>query len=398
MNETVPPPVFSVSDVNAMVRDALEGSFLPFWISGETGNLTIHRSGHVYLTLKDASSQIKTVYFNGASVCRNLGLREGMKIEAYGRLTVYAPRGEYQFSIKNIRPFGLGELQMRFEELKQRLAAEGMFDSARKKPIPFLPQRIGVISSPSGAALKDFIRIVRSRFAGLHIKVCPAAVQGAGAEQKLARAVRFFNRTDCVDVIVLTRGGGSLEDLWPFNEEVLARAIAESHIPVISAVGHEIDFTIADFAADLRAPTPSGAAEMLIPEEAAILHDLESCRIRMRSALSLYAERAQSRLDSVCRSRAFLDLGYQLDERSQRIDMLMSDADSLLTAAAERAQLRLDHAKSMMKACSPYGVLNRGYAILTNDAGQAVRMPDDVAQGEHLSARLAKGKIRVTVD
>ncbi len=398
MNEQRQTPVFSVSDVNAMVRDTLEGTFMPFWISGETGNLTIHRSGHVYLTLKDASSQIKAVYFNGAEFCRSIGLREGMKIEGFGKLSVYAPRGEYQMNLRSIRPFGIGDLQVQFEELKRRLAAEGIFDSARKKPIPFLPRRIGVVSSPSGAALKDFIRIANSRFSRLHIQVYPAPVQGAGAERILADGIRFFNRTsNPVDVIVLTRGGGSLEDLWPFNEEVLARAIAASQIPVVSAVGHEIDFTISDFAADLRAPTPSGAAEMLIPEEDGIRQHLTTSITRMQSAMALQLERAQARLDRIHRSKAFSDLNYQLDERMQRIDMAMSDAAALLNQAVERAQYRLSRSESVMNAFNPYGVLKRGYAILTRPDGSVVREAEKTAPGDVLHARVADGSFDVSV-
>ena len=391
-------PVFSVSDVNAMVRDTLEGTFMPFWITGETGNLVIHRSGHVYLTLKDASSQIKAVYFNGAEFCRSIGLREGMKIEGFGKLSVYAPRGEYQMNLRSIRPFGIGDLQMRFEDLKRRLAAEGLFDSARKKPIPFLPCRIGVISSPSGAALKDFIRIANSRFSRLHIQVYPAPVQGAGAERILAEGVRFFNRvSDPVDVIVLTRGGGSLEDLWPFNEEILARAIADSQIPVVSAVGHEIDFSIADFVADLRAPTPSGAAEMLIPEEDGIRQHVEISIARMQSTMAYQLERAQNRLDAVCRSKAFLDLNYQVDERMQRIDLAMADAASYLNQAVERAQYRLSRAESVMNAFNPYNVLNRGYAIVTDQKGNAIRQAEKTNPGETLHVRVADGMFDVSV-
>ncbi|MBR2425503.1 MAG: exodeoxyribonuclease VII large subunit [Lentisphaeria bacterium] len=391
-------PVFSVSDVNAMVRDTLEGTFMPFWITGETGNLTIHRSGHVYLTLKDASSQIKAVYFNGAEFCRSIGLREGMKIEGFGKLSVYAPRGEYQMNLRSIRPYGIGDLQVKFEELKRRLAAEGLFDSARKKPIPFLPQRIGVISSPSGAALKDFIRIANSRFSRLHIQVYPAPVQGAGAERILADGIRFFNRvSNPVDVIVLTRGGGSLEDLWPFNEEELARAIGASQIPVISAVGHEIDFTIADFVADLRAPTPSGAAEMLIPEEDGIQQHLTSSVSRMQNSVLYQLERAQNRLDTVSRSKAFTDLNYQLDERMQRIDMVMDDALTFMNQTLERAQYRLSRSESVMNAFNPYGVLKRGYAILTKQDGSVVREAEKTAPGDILHARVADGSFDVSV-
>ena len=386
-----PERVFSVGEVNFMVRDLLENTFTNLWMAGEVGNLTIHRSGHVYLTLKDESSQIRAVYFNGAAACRAAELREGSRIEVAGRLSVYSARGEYQFIISKLRLFGIGELQMRFEALKQKLAAEGLFDPAAKKPVPFLPLRIGVASSPSGAALKDFIRIALNRFPRLHIKVCPVPVQGKGAELKLARAVRFFNRTASVDVIVLTRGGGSLEDLWPFNEEVLARAVAESRIPVVSAVGHEIDFTICDFAADLRAPTPSGAAEMIVPEESVILDRLASAKGRLDTMLSLHLERAESRLGSVLKSRAFLDLNYQLNELSQRLDRSSEDALRSLELALERAEERLRGLGAALAAYSPYNVLGRGYAILTDAEGHVVRSVGALHAGDNVTVRVSDG-------
>ena len=386
-----PEHVFSVGEVNFMVRDLLENTFTNLWMAGEVGNLTIHRSGHVYLTLKDESSQIRAVYFNGAAACRAANLREGSRIEVCGRLSVYSARGEYQFNIRTLRLFGIGELQMRFEALKQKLATEGLFDPAAKKPVPFLPLRIGVASSPSGAALKDFIRIALNRFPSLHIKVCPVPVQGKGAELKLARAVRFFNRTDSVDVIVLTRGGGSLEDLWPFNEEVLARAVAESRIPVVSAVGHEIDFTICDFAADLRAPTPSGAAEMIVPEQSVILNRLASAGVRLNTALSLHLERAEARLATVLRNRAFLDLNYQLDELSQRLDRRSDDALRCLNLAVERAEERLLRNEGALKAYSPFNVLGRGYSILTDAEGHVVRSVRSLRLDDSVSIRMADG-------
>ncbi len=389
--------VFSVTEVNGIVRDLLENSITPLWLSGEVGNLTIHSSGHVYLTLKDASSQLKAVYFNGAGVCKSIALREGMQVEVYGRLSVYSARGEYQFNVRSMRLFGIGGLQMKFEELKQKLSAEGIFDPARKKEIPFLPLRIGVASSVSGAALKDFIRIALSRFPELHIKICPVPVQGKGAEAKLAMAVRFFNRADSVDVIVLTRGGGSLEDLWPFNEEILARAIAESRIPVVSAVGHEIDFTISDFAADLRAPTPSGAAEMIVPEKAVLQDTLKSAVIRMNTAMSLQLERAKAKLDSICSSRAFLDLNYQVENRIQKIDRDMEELTGLLALSVERAENRLTQAMEALKAYSPYGVLQRGYAIVTDSDGHVIRSVKQVKTGDNLTLRVFDGTIQTEV-
>ncbi|MDR0931927.1 MAG: exodeoxyribonuclease VII large subunit, partial [Victivallales bacterium] len=218
------PQIWSVSDVNHAVREIVEGALLPFWIAGEVGSLTLHRSGHAYFTLKDAKSQLKAVYFGGGTTCSRLGVVNGSKIEAFGNLSVYEVRGEYQFAIKQLRLAGVGDLQRRFEELKRKLSAEGLFDQDRKKTIPKLPEKIGVVTSPTGAAIRDFLQIINRRFPNVNIRIYPCAVQGDTAAGQVARGVEFFNRTGGADVIVVTRGGGSMEDLWPFNEEILARA------------------------------------------------------------------------------------------------------------------------------------------------------------------------------
>ncbi|MDD2480102.1 MAG: exodeoxyribonuclease VII large subunit, partial [Victivallaceae bacterium] len=226
--------IWNVSEVNAVVRELLENSMMPFWLRGEIGTLSIQRSGNVYITLKDQRSQVRGVFFSGANVMKRLRLGIGSEVEVFGQLTVYEVRGEYQFSVRSIRPVGFGDLQRRFEELKKRLSAEGLFDSDRKKTIPLLPRCVGVITSPDGAAIRDFLQIAQRRFPGLPVRIYPAPVQGADAAAKLVKGIEFFNRAGCADVLVLTRGGGSMEDLWPFNEEILVRAVAASAIPVIS--------------------------------------------------------------------------------------------------------------------------------------------------------------------
>ena len=387
--------IFSVSELNGIMREIVEGSLRPMWVSGEVGNLTLHRSGHAYMTLKDAASQIKAVFFGGANECAKLKVGEGSRIEAYGKLSVYMQRGEYQFAIRSLRPLGLGELQRQFELLKQRLATEGLFDESRKKPIPFLPARIGLVTSPDGAALHDFLKISLARFPTLDIKIYPSPVQGKGAERYLAAGVNFFNRYGKVDVIVLTRGGGSLEDLWPFNEEVVARAIAASRIPVVSAVGHEIDFTIADFAADLRAPTPSGAAEMLIPEKNVLEETLSSFRSRILGAVSLSYERAKSRLDSLIASEALHKPSYFVMEKSQEIDLLLKDMAVALDNAFSDADARLCLLHGQLKTLSPFSILNRGYAMVFDPEGRPITDASAAPAGMLLTARLARGTLRV---
>lgn len=383
---------WTVTELNGAVRTVLEESFRPIWLTGEVGSYNPYRSGHVYLTLKDASSQVRAVYFSGSEVCRKLGLKVGDQVEVFGSLSLYEQRGDYQFYIRKLRMCGVGDLHRQFAVLKEKLAAEGIFDSAHKKPIPFLPRRIGVISSPSGAAVKDFMKIALARFPNLEIRLCPAPVQGKGAAEKLARAVRFFNRAGGVDVIVLTRGGGSMEDLWPFNEEVLARAIYASKIPVVSAVGHEIDFTISDFVADMRAPTPSGAAEQLVPEKRVLTDSLDALRLRMHTAASYAVERSAGRLAHVMASKVFRDSMRLALERMQRVDMLMQRASTALTRRADAAAHRLERVNAEFDAYDPFRILNRGYVYLTEPGtGRQITGVGGLTPGRRVRAILADG-------
>ena len=383
---------WTVSELNDAVRTVLEGSFRPFWLTGEVGSYNPYRSGHVYLTLKDAAAQVRAVYFSGSEVCRRLGLKVGDQVEVYGSLSLYTQRGDYQFYIKKLQLCGVGDLHRQFALLKEKLAAEGIFDPAHKKPIPFLPRRIGVISSPMGAAVKDFMKIALARFPNLEIRLCPAPVQGKGAAEKLARAVRFFNRAGGVDVIVLTRGGGSMEDLWPFNEEVLARAIYASKIPVVSAVGHEIDFTISDFAADMRAPTPSGAAEQLIPEKRILLDSLDDLKVRMNTAAAYAVERSAGRLAHVMGSKVFRDSMRLALERMQRVDMLMQSASAALMRRADAATHRLERVRAEFDAYDPFRILKRGYVYLAEPGtGRQITGVGGLQPGQRVRAILADG-------
>ena len=391
-------PIWSVSEVNRAVRELVEGSLNSFWMKGEVGNLLPHRSGHAYLTLKDERCQIRAAFFGGAAAVRNLGLANGMQIEAYGKLTVYDVRGEYQFSIKSIRLAGAGDLQRRFEELKRKLAAEGLFDPARKKPLPRLPRCIGVVTSPTGAAIRDFLQIVDRRFPDLHIRIYPAQVQGAGAAESVARGIDFFNRAGGVEVIVVTRGGGSMEDLWAFNEECVARAVAASRIPVISAIGHEIDFTICDFAADLRAPTPSAAAELVIGRRDEVAGELEQLRKAMLHAFDYRLLTEQRRLDNLAASTLFREPAHLVEMRAQQLDEWQlrfgAAAERGMTAAAHR----LEALSLRLAGVDPAEQLKRGYAILVRDAdGAPVTSAQGHAPGEAVTARLADGELPLAV-
>lgn len=398
MPEAAPEKIWQVCEITGMIRELLEQSIRPLWVSGEIGNITIHRSGHVYMTVKDAASQLKAVYFSGAAACRALDLRQGSKVEVYGKLSIYQAGGDFQLNVRAVRLCGTGDLQLRFEEVKRRLAAEGIFDEARKKTVPFFCRRIGLVTSPSGAAVRDFLKIAQRRFPGLDIRICPAPVQGKGAENKLAAAIRFFNRVGEADVIVLTRGGGSLEDLWPFNEEILARAIAASRIPVVSAVGHEIDFTIADFAADLRAPTPSAAAEMIVPEKEVIRRDLNQFRVRFGNALGRTLENARHRLERVHGGRLARRFEQVISERRQQIDSEMRDIRTVLSESLSGARARLANARTALDFCSPMNTVRRGYAILMSRGdGSAVTSAADARAEKRLRAVLSDGSVDLDV-
>ncbi|MBN1865186.1 MAG: exodeoxyribonuclease VII large subunit [Victivallales bacterium] len=389
--------IWTVSEVNAAVREVIEGGFLPFWLEAEVGTLTVHRSGHVYLSLKDERSAVKGVFFNGAGQIRALGVEVGSKVEAFGNLTVYQVRGEYQYSIKVVKPKGLGDLQRRFDELKRKLESEGFFDPERKKKLPLLPRRIGVVTSPGGAAIRDFLQIIGRRYPDICIRIYPAAVQGKGAERELAHGVRFFNDSGGIDVIIVMRGGGSLEDLWPFNEEMLAREIGRSTIPVISAVGHEVDFTICDFVADLRVPTPSAAAELVVGKQEEFLEEISSFQRRITSALDLHIERIVRRFERAADSPVFREPVYLLRQHQQNLDDLQNRLDRSLDYKIERELSRIERLSSCLNGLNPKSVLDRGYSIILDRAtGKPVM--SKVPPGTKLKALLAKGEMGMVAE
>ena len=416
-------PIWSVSAVNRMVKETIEGSFMPFWMGGEATSMLVHNSGHVYFQMKDERSQIRACWFGGAAQCRQLGIKNGTVVEVWGNLSVYDVRGEYQFVVRKLRPAGIGLLQQRFEELKRKLEAEGLFDPAKKKPLPKIPRTIGVVSSPSGAAIRDFLQILFRRFPGVTVKIFPALVQGSEAAAQVAAGVRFFNREDDsengnADLIVVTRGGGSMEDLWCFNDEQLARSIAASSIPVISAVGHEIDFTICDFVADLRAPTPSAAAELAVPNIADLSAGVERTALTARRnfELLLTQKRAnctalERRLAEYTPQRIWERMANRVRETGEKIEMAMEkrflDAENWLREQSDSATLSMQRklqnaAESAGKAgaklyvFSPMRQLERGYAIpYTADGKHVIYSTHDAPPGTEMQLRMADGVIRI---
>ena len=427
--------VLTVSALTALIRGVLEENFDQVWVEGEISNFASPQSGHCYFTLKDAGAQLKVVMFRGAARALKFTPKDGMRVLLRGRLTLFEPRGEYQLVAELMEPQGIGGLQLAFIQLKERLAREGLFSEAHKQELPKLPQRIGVVTSPTGAAIRDILTVLTRRFANLEILICPVRVQGEGAALEIAGAIADLNRVGGIDVMIVGRGGGSLEDLWAFNEEVVARAIHRSVVPVISAVGHEVDFSIADFVADLRAATPSAAAELVVRSKQELTAELDALTHRLELAQQRRLDRFGAAVAAL--SRAVADPTRVLGHLAQRVDALDGRlrrevellvggelrAVAMLSARLNRQSpaltlrrseerlatlaLRLDHALSRrlsgaaeslrvasgtLNAVSPLAVLGRGYAIARKLPGRSVvRESRELAPGDRLELTLAVG-------
>lgn len=390
--------IWTVSELNRLVKEVLEQTFYPFRLRGEVSNLTIHRSGHVYFSMKDPRCQVSAVFFRGAAEARRIGLADGMAVEVRGRLSVYEPRGTYQIIVDRVTAQGEGDLQAKFEAMKEKLRAEGLFDESRKRPIPKFPECVGVITSTQGAAIRDFCQILGRRFADMHVRIYPAAVQGDKAAAEIEAGLRFFNRTRSCDVIVLTRGGGSLEDLWPFNEERVARAVAASDIPVISAVGHEVDFTVADFVADLRVPTPSAAAELVVGEKSQMRERVAGLARRLQRSVRAFVADARRRHERATENYVFRELPSRLRMMDQRVDELTLRMRRGLGIQMDRRQDRVEALRRRLTDLDPTRILARGYAVLSNADGEVVRRASQVKPGDPVRAVLSEGCLNLTVD
>jgi len=439
------PLVLTVSTLTRKVRGLLEDGIGEIWVEGEVSNLRRQSSGHAYFTLKDASSQIACVLFAGQTAqLRGMNFADGVHVQIQGSLTVYEPRGNYQIIVRRVQERGVGALQAKFEELKRRLDAEGLFAPGKKRPLPKFPRRIGVVTSPTGAAIQDFLNVLHRRQRGIEVVIFPVRVQGKGAAAEIAEAIRLLGDPLATglppfDVIVVTRGGGSLEDLWEFNEEAVARAVAESPIPVVSAVGHEIDFSICDFAADFRAPTPSAAAEILSADSGELLDRLQHFAARLGRPVLTRLDGLRSQLLSLQRTALFLEPRRILQEKQQTLDRLLEDlqstADSvphqlrlLLERQARilaghrpdlkiselsrrlatcrdtlkhRADTKLQHEKSILsrhaavlRALNPAAALARGYTITMDENGQILRSAKDAIKSKELTTRFHDGEVK----
>jgi exodeoxyribonuclease VII large subunit len=436
--------ILTVSEASERIKIVLEDTFFDIWVEGEISNLRTPASGHAYLTLKDEHSQIRAVLFKMQRRYLRFDPKDGMLVIARGRISLYEPRGEYQLVIDYMEPKGIGGLQIAFEQLKARLAQAGLFDVTRKRPLPMLPRCLGVVTSPTGAVIRDILQILRRRFANLHVCVYPVRVQGDGAAAEIARGIEALNRYAGIDVIIVARGGGSLEDLWAFNEETVARAIYASKVPVISAVGHEIDYTIADFVADVRAPTPSAAAELVIRQKSELHAELQVMAQRLQRAMQHRLETLRARLDACQQRRVLKDPWAPLRTTEQRLDelnarlarairtrlrlsqealergeaaiahlcplMLVDLLRERLTAldqrliAAQGGQVRhereaLERLSATLQALSPLAVLARGYSICRHSAdGRVIREAQGVTPGMHVDITLWQGSLQCRVE
>lgn len=434
--------IWTVRDLIASVRTQLEREYTDVWLEGEISNFRAHPSGHLYFTLKDENAQMRVVMFRSSARLLRFKPDNGMQVVTRGRVTVYEDRGELQISAEYLEPKGAGALQIAFEQLKAKLEAEGLFEGSRKKAIPVLPRRIGIVTSPQAAALRDILNILRRRHRTVSVLIYPAQVQGEVAADEVSAGIRWLNKSRAVDVIIVARGGGSLEDLAAFNHEGLARVVAGSQIPIISAIGHETDFTILDFVADLRAPTPSAAAELVIRSRQEIETQSESLRERLARAMRYRLLMARQALTELAQHGAFARMMDSLGRRQQRVDELLYrlegaerrvleqhrrrwetasaavrhydvrqrlaamreqlDSRTAALASAFRALLlqrrsRLERLAGSLDALSPIAILERGYALVFDASGKLLKDSASVQPGDEISARLANGEIRATV-
>lgn len=390
--------VYTVSALTAEVKALLEEGFSAVWVEGEVSNFKHHTSGHMYFTLKDAEAQIRAVMFRGNNRRLKFTPKDGMVVLLFGTVTVYERRGEYQISVEFMEPKGVGALQIAFEQLKARLQAEGLFDPARKRPLPRLPRKIGIITSPTGAVIRDMLTVIGRRFPGLAVLIHPVQVQGEAAAAEIAAALATLGRRADLDVLIVARGGGSLEDLWAFNEEVVARAIATCPLPVISAVGHETDVTIADFVADLRAPTPSAAAELVVAQRDELRQRVDDLAARALTAMANALEARRARVGMLGRHLLVLSPAAQVRRQAERLRGLSRRLHAWWGMAGMQRRERLKVLAGKLEALSPLAILARGYSICFSLPGRrAVKAAAEVAVGSEVAVRLHRGELTCLV-
>lgn len=387
--------IFSVTELNRRARQLLETHLATVWVSGEISNLSTPSSGHWYFTLKDDKAQIRCAMFRGQNALLRFKPEHGMQVIARGRVGLYEGRGDYQLVVENLQADGAGNLQIAFEQLKNKLAAEGLFDEDFKQVLPDMPRHVGIITSPTGAAIRDIVSVFRRRFPAARLSIFPVPVQGTDAAPAIVRALQLANTQRDIEAIILARGGGSLEDLWAFNEEDVARAVFASEIPVISAVGHETDFTICDFVADVRAPTPSAAAEMLSPELSDIIALLTHYADLFQKQLQQHITRHRQQL--LYLGKRLRHPGHVLREQQQKLDHLEWRLLQIPLSSIRKPQQKLAQLAASLNNLSPLNTLQRGYAIATTDAGQVLTQTTQIQVGMSFDVQLFQGKLRACV-
>lgn len=418
-----PDKIYTVSEVTRLIKLELESSFPQLWVEGEISNFHRHQSGHLYFTLKDETSQLRSVMFRSEARQVVFELKDGLQVICRGRINVYEPRGEYQLLVEVVEPKGKGALQLAFEQLKEKLKKEGLFDPAHKKKLPLLPKKVGVVTSPRGAAIIDILRTLERRFARLHILIYPVRVQGEGAADEIAEGIDYLGRLPGIDVIIVGRGGGSIEDLWAFNEEKVARAIFRCPVPIISAVGHEIDFTISDFVADIRASTPSAAAEMVVEKEQSFMERIENLKKGMVQNLKYFLQEQKNEVFSLTHHRAFQNMRIKLLNLEQKVDELETKAwnairnlqrkiaehkslAALLEEKMRNTQRRMlqqfsarwESLSVQLHNLSPLNILKKGYTLCWKDGGgYLIRSIDEVKKEEEVTVSFYKGEFSCKV-
>lgn len=392
------PSVLTVTELTRQIQDCLEGNFPAVAVRGEVSGCSIAGSGHVYLTLKDDRSQIRGVMWRSRASRLRFQIADGLQVVAIGGLDVYPARGSYQLVIEDLLPQGIGPLELAFRQLHDRLAAEGLFAPERKRPLPRFPRRIALVTSPDGAAVRDMLQVISRRWRAADVVIVPVPVQGAGAAARIAAGIGLLGRIARVDVAIIGRGGGSLEDLWAFNEEAVARAIAASPVPIISAVGHEIDVTIADLVADRRALTPSEAGEIVVPDDCELLVGLQHAQDRLTALLRERAAAGRARLESLAARRPFARPFDALRQRAERLDDLERRINGSARQRFAEAGAKLAAAATALDALSPLRVLERGYSLTTHAHGTVVRSAIDVRVGDRINTRLRDGSVQSLVE
>ncbi len=392
--EEINEKFFTVSEISREIRTSLEHKFSNISVLGEISNVRKPGSGHVYLTLKDKNSQLQAVVFRNTASRTKFELKDGMEVISFGSITVYEPRGQYQLIINKIEPKGIGALQLAFQQLKEKLEKEGLFEFAHKKTLPFIPQKIAIVTSPTGAAIKDILNIIDRRFANVEILIYPVKVQGEGAAQEIAEAITGLNNYSDIDVIITGRGGGSLEDLWAFNEEIVARSIYNSRIPIISAVGHEIDLTIADLVADKRALTPSEAGELVVPRKDLLVEKMEKYKARLLQSLTGKLRLSKEKLVRIANSYAMRRPFDRLNRWQQRLDEFAQRLNLNITHSLDAEREKLSGIAGKLESLGPLNVLNRGYTITTRlEDNKSLRDLKDLSKGDKIITNLSKGSI-----